>query len=162
KERTSSRKFKPAPVYVDRRNAWQCGLSITMFLRKEVISEIGGFDESLGLGASTRWQSGEDTDYILRAIKADFNLYYLPTLVISHEDAVPNYTLEMDKGRSYGEGMGRVLQKHNYPIWEVFGHLLYPFGVIFKASLKNDHAKARYFWAVAVGRLGGLRAKKLN
>jgi len=70
------------PGLLNRHNVWRSGVSATMFLRSNVLKQVGGFDEELGVGAGTPFQSGEETDLLLRAIKGGFQIQYLPSLVI--------------------------------------------------------------------------------
>jgi len=63
-------------------------------------------------GAGTPFQSGEETDLLLRAIKGGFQIQYLPSLVIYHP-LPPRYSsAAVTRARLYGAGMGRVLRKH--------------------------------------------------
>ncbi len=56
----------PAPgTPLDRNNVWRV-IAPGLVMRRDVFAELLGFDESLGTGASTPWQSGEETDLLLR------------------------------------------------------------------------------------------------
>ena len=55
-----------------------------MFLRRELVERVGAFDEALGLGSGTRFASGEETDYLVRALRSGARLAYEPSLVITH------------------------------------------------------------------------------
>jgi hypothetical protein len=115
-----------------------------MFLRSNVLKEVGGFDEELGVGAETPFQSGEDTELLLRAIKKGFQIQYLP----------PPYShAAVTRARLYGAGMGRVLRKHGErPLWNSLGGALV-------ALLQGDLGLARIRVARAFGRLQGWRMR---
>ena len=51
---------------IDRRNVFESGNSNTVFVRSSVARDAGGFDETLGVGAATPFQSCEETDFLLR------------------------------------------------------------------------------------------------
>lgn len=61
--------------------------SNTIFLRGHVLSKIGGFDESLGLGTAAK--SGEDTEFAMRAFFASNDVVHAPFKMIGHRDFDP-------------------------------------------------------------------------
>lgn len=71
-------------LLIDKRNVWNYAISYTMFLRAEVIRSIGYFDEELGVGAGTPWGSGEETDYLIRALNSDYNIKLIPDIFVYH------------------------------------------------------------------------------
>lgn len=87
------------------------------------LKEVGGFDEGLGVGAETPFQSGEDTELLLRAIKKGFQIQYLPSLVVYHPLPPPYSHAAVTRA-----GMGRVLRKHGerplWSSWRCFGGAL--------------------------------------
>ena len=50
-------------------NLWNRAISFTIFLRRDVVEAVGPFDEELGLGSGRPWASGEETDYLIRAVR---------------------------------------------------------------------------------------------
>ncbi len=48
---------------------WNHANSHTIFLRRELVERVGGFDEALGLGAGTPWHSGEEIELLVRALR---------------------------------------------------------------------------------------------
>ena len=147
------------PGLLNRHNVWRSGVSATMFLRSNVLKQVGGFDEELGVGAGTPFQSGEDTDMLLRAIEEGFEIQYLPSLVIYHP-LPPQYSrAAVTRARLYGAGMGQVLRKHGErPIWSYY-YILYPLGGALMALLQGDLGLARIRVARAFGRLQGWRMR---
>lgn len=149
-------KWDKNPGRIDRKNIWKRCCSITIFLKDNVIDEVGDFDVTLGLGSGTKWISGEETDYVLRAIDKGFNIQYCPEIVVNHPDDIPNFDrAEITKGKGYGLGMGKVMRKHHYPIGFVIIQFLFPVGSSIKAFLKCDLQRARYFLNVSIGRIIG-------
>jgi GT2 family glycosyltransferase len=143
--------------WVNRRNVWRRCTAAAMFLRQEAVVAVGGFDETLGVGASTPWRSGEEIDYVLRAIQQGFTVWYDPTLVVGH----PNPVVRYDEGArrralNYGRGMGRVLRKHGAGFsYFVARALVRPLGGAVLFLLAARWARARYHWCVFLGRLEG-------
>ena len=52
-----------------KRSVWWAQSSM-VFMRRKVRDAIGLLNESLGVGSDTKYQSGEETDYFLRAMQA--------------------------------------------------------------------------------------------
>ena len=99
--------------WITRGNVWRTATTPGLFVRRAVHEAIGGFDEQLGVGA--RWGSGEETDYVLRAVKAGFRLYYDPGFRVLHERRVmPLRRGAAQRGWGYGRGAGYVLAKNDY------------------------------------------------
>lgn len=157
--RTTQGRFACDRSRVDRMAVWAQGISYTIFLRGEVVRRIGEFDESLGVGSGTEFGSGEETDYLIRAVEAGAALEYLPEHVVHH----PETGLLFDeksrhKGFLYGCGMGRVLRKHRYPLWYRGRAVLRPIGGACFAAAKGRIAESQFYLARALGRIKGLTA----
>jgi len=145
--------------YLTKVNVWQRGVSVTLFLRRNLVQSVGEFDEELGLGAKTPFQSGEETDYLLRAIAKGNRIYYDPELSVFHPLPPPNTAPGSAlKAWRYGLGMGRVLRKHAYSPAQIAGYILTPFAGALVALLKRDVSLARVRIARTLGRYRGWRA----
>jgi glycosyltransferase involved in cell wall biosynthesis len=134
------------PAVLTRDNLWNRAISFTIFLRREVIERVGPFDERLGLPAS----SGEEIDYLVRALDAGARIEYEPTLVVLH----PEKDIDLAAvGARDGASIGYILRKHAYPPRVVVRMLLRPAG-----GVVLDHRRARFHLATLLGRLRGYRA----
>lgn len=131
--------------------------SVTLFLSRSSIDAVQGFDEELGLGSGTPWGGGDDIDIIVRCLKAGFKICYNPALRVHHPDPYKGYAV-IQRGFSYGAGLGRVLRKHRYPFWFVSYHWLRSLGASGLALLSGWPNKSRYYWAIFRGKLVGWRA----
>jgi hypothetical protein len=144
---------------VDRFNVFFRATSCTIFLRREVIETVGGFDEELGAGAETDFLSGEETDYLLRALSSGFALWYEPSLHVFHPARRRRHDRESVRaGRQFGMGLGRVLRKHGYPWWYVIYQSV---GAVWGAAVGLARGRpydARFQLNVARGRIDGWRA----
>ncbi len=141
---------------VDKKNVWRRGISYTIFLRATVIRAVGPFDESLGVGSWNGKLSGEETDYLIRAIESGFRIYYRADLRIFHPDPVSTYDSALiRKSYGYSIGCGYVLRKHNYSFFFVFCHWLRALGGAVVSLLSFNFPKSRYHFAVLTGRVLG-------
>lgn len=105
---------------IDCFNVWKRSISFTIFLQRSVIEVVGYFDELLGVGAGTAWGSGEETDFLLRAIFQKKRLYYEPSIKVDHPGPISisqDCQQSFDKSYYYAAGKGRVLRKANAPFW---------------------------------------------
>jgi glycosyltransferase involved in cell wall biosynthesis len=158
--RNSSARWSTSPGILSDFSLFSRGISIGIFLRRKVVDRVGGFDESLGLGSGTPWGSGEESDYLIRAVNRGFAVMYRPDLVVFHDDKTATYDeTARQRAYSYSMGMGRLLRKHRYPSW-FFGYMCArPFGGTLIALLRGRSTRARYHAAVLRGRIEGWTAK---
>jgi GT2 family glycosyltransferase len=154
--RPSSSRWSETGGDIKRLNAWTRAVSIGIFLRREVLGTVGEFDEALGVGSGTQWGSGEETDYVLRALAKGFVIRYEPTATVFHPQTRQSFTpATLDAARRYGAGMGRVLRKHRYPAWFVLYQCCRALGGSLLALAAGRAGEARYHWAVGCGRAQG-------
>jgi glycosyltransferase involved in cell wall biosynthesis len=129
-----------------RDNLWNRAISFTIFLRREVVEQVGRFDEALGLPSG----SGEETDYLIRALDAGARIEYDPTLVIEH----PRKPADLSAvGARDGASLGYILRKHRYPRRTVTRMLVRPAG-----GVVLDPRHAGFHLATLRGRLRGYRS----
>jgi glycosyltransferase involved in cell wall biosynthesis len=151
-------RFPKQAMPISRFNASQSSPTAAYFLQKNIADEIGGFDQSLGPGAGSPWEAGEDTDYILRALERGYRLFYDPDIIVYH----PVKTVyPPERAFKYGSGIGHVWRKHNFPAWLVGYYLIRPLGGILISLIKRDPAKVSFYWQSFKGRWSGWRSKIL-
>ncbi|HFZ8994097.1 TPA: glycosyltransferase family 2 protein [Citrobacter freundii] len=96
-------------------NVWKSAISFTVFVRHSAIKSLSyAFDETLGVGANTKWGAGEETDFLLRLLENN-SLFMIPDLGIFHpvkESFIAGY--DEKRVKSYSRGIGRVLKIRNY------------------------------------------------
>ncbi|MGG7519292.1 glycosyltransferase family 2 protein [Allorhizobium undicola] len=137
---------------ITRRNYLSCGNSNGIFLRRSLIETLGGFDERLGVGASTPFQSGEEADLLLRAIASGATLGYHPHLIVHHDQVVAaNNPRRIERAAKYGAGFGALLRKHGFSPGHLAYRLLRPLAGMVLALARGDLAEARYKRAWAYG-----------
>jgi GT2 family glycosyltransferase len=147
-------RFRRRGGYLNRFSVWTGAISVSIFLRKDATESVGGFDENLGVGAPGPYQSGEETDYLLRMLEKGFRVLYRPDIVVYHSHG---QWWQKSPGllRGYGAGMGRVLRKHHYPHWFALYLISRSIGGFLLSTAKLDLAKARARLSVAAGRISG-------
>jgi GT2 family glycosyltransferase len=100
---------------ITRWNVWHRAVSMSIFVRRHVIDEVGGFDEMIGVGSSSPFLSGEETDFVTRIIDKGFDCHYDPSLVAFHPSK--KYSLAgIERAFGYGAGMGFVLAKQHFSV----------------------------------------------
>jgi glycosyltransferase involved in cell wall biosynthesis len=152
---SSGARWDSRPGRVTRRNIWRRAITFSIFLRRSAV-DCARFDESLGVGASTPWGAGEETDFLLRAIERGHAIHYDPSLGIWHQGRSGPYDPQIyAKARYYGMGIGRVLRKHRYPLQALAYHLMRPLGGAVLYMTAGAPERARYHWSIFSGRMGG-------
>ena len=147
------------PGLVTKLNAWERCSSISLFLRNRAIRTVGCFDEQLGLGARTPWQSAEDIDLPIRLVTTGFQLRYDPEIVVYHpaslKDGAPQ---SCKRAYGYGVGVGFIWRKHNFPKWLVSYYLTRPLAGYIVSMAMLQPGKSRYYWSSFKGRWEGWRS----
>ncbi len=137
---------------VARSNYLVCGNSNSIFARTGAVRCIGGFDERLGVGAATPFQSGEESDLVLSALAAHMHLSYFPDLIVHHDQVdISNPATYVDRAAKYGAGYGAILRKHDFGTAYVGVRMLRSIlrSAVYAGMLQ--WTKARYKWSWALG-----------
>jgi GT2 family glycosyltransferase len=154
----SSRSWARDPKSLTRENLWNRAISFTIFLRAPLVARVGHFDEQLGLGVATPWASGEEIDYLVRALDAGARIEYDPSLVVTHPDRRVSPTALRSLGNRDGASVGYILRKHGYPKRVVGRMLIRPVGGALVALARRDRAQAGFHLSTLRGRLLGYRS----
>jgi hypothetical protein len=105
---------------LDRRNVWDVILP-GLLMDAEVFRSLEGFDPTIGTGAPTPWQSGEETAILLRYLERfgpDFG--WLPDVAVlnPHDTAGLGTSARRRKLLGYARGYGRLIRTEGYgPTW---------------------------------------------
>jgi GT2 family glycosyltransferase len=149
----SSASWKADPAVLTDDNLWNRAISYTIFLRRTVVERVGAFDERLGLGSPEPWASGEEIDYLVRAIRGGARIEYDPSLVVSHDVRPDDDRI----GARDGATVGYLLRKHGYSKTSVARMLVRPLGGIVVSLAGLDTVRASYHAATLRGRIRGYR-----
>jgi glycosyltransferase involved in cell wall biosynthesis len=154
--------FRGSSGAVSKRNVWRSGNSNTLFVRYQTARQIG-FDESLGAGAATPFKSGEETDFVLRALSRGKRAFFDRQLVVFHAQTdVRIGPAQLVRAQSYSTGFGHVLRKHHYGIGYLLFRVTRSMARCLTSAIMLDVGTAKYKWAWAVGTLGGYFHSETN
>ncbi|MCC7251283.1 glycosyltransferase family A protein [Hyphomicrobium sp.] len=104
----SVNRYWPVSGPITRDNVFGTGNSNTIFIRRTVLTGVRGFDETLGVGASTPFQAGEESDFLLRCLERGHRGYYDRSFLVRHDQV----TETLARVRAYSVGFGRVARLH--------------------------------------------------
>ncbi len=138
----------------DRHNIWNTGISSTVFMRRRVYEAVGPFDVNIGVGAATKYQSGEETDFFLRAFEHGFRMWFDPSITVYHSDLQPIERLR-NKAYPYALGTGYVLRAHNYGIVGLGSMVARSLAGCAVQLCKGNFARAHMYWLRAAGEIVG-------
>ncbi len=128
--------------------------SITLFFQRSLVNELGGFDGRLGVG---QWfGAAEETDIVLRALRAGAVLAHEPAAHVHHklEPSHASGNAQARKAaRHRARGTGALYAKHKLPLWVILRGLTAP---VLRPLLKGRMgAELAHGMAVTRGRLDG-------
>lgn len=155
--RTINGRFERHAQRIGVANVWTTAIEWIVFFERAALEAVDGFDEGVGIGAATPWQSSEIQDIILRTIRSGFTCCYDPSLVGHHEEMVigrPDAGL-LRKARGYARGMGFVLGAHGYSRSRQAAWIVRPMVKSALSLVTGRSDMTPYYVQVAVGRLEG-------
>jgi GT2 family glycosyltransferase len=125
-------------------NVFKLGNTSTFFARRPAVLDIGGFDETLGVGSGTKFGSGEETDFLLRCLQRGFGVRYERDFLVHHDQVSRN----LGKVGAYSAGFGRVARIHNLGAGFVSARIARAAArsVLFAVSGNFDQARLRWSW----------------
>lgn len=112
--------------------------AFSLFFRTEALRAVGGFSEYLGPGSY--FGCAEEEDLILRLLKTNARIDYVPTVHIHHDhNNAPALTdAQRRRNRLYGRGTGAVLAKHKFPLYIIARGLVGPVYHALRAPNKGE------------------------
>jgi glycosyltransferase involved in cell wall biosynthesis len=132
---------------------WTSVIAFNLFISASWLHRVGKFDETLGVNA--KFGSGEETDLVIRIIRAGGVGYYDFSLHVIHPDKALT-EISLRRAFAYGTGLGYVLRKHNVHPKTTLNFLIRPVGGIVVSLLKGNVLALSYYWETLRGRVAGL------
>ncbi|WP_131196093.1 glycosyltransferase family 2 protein [Lichenihabitans psoromatis] len=137
-------------------NVWTSVIEFNLFIKRESLISVGGFDESLGVGA--RFGSAEATDLSIRVMRSGGETFYDTTLNVIHPDK--RLTSEaVRRAFRYGTGLGRVLRKHPPSTMKAASFFIRPLGGVALNFVRFRTLASRYYLDTFFGRVSGYLAR---
>jgi glycosyltransferase involved in cell wall biosynthesis len=140
---------------LDAHNLWNRVISFALFLRRDLVARVGAFDERLGLGAGTLWSSGEEVEYVVRAIRSGARIEYDPHVTVTHARKRYGAPELRAVGLRDGASIGWILRRHGYGPRATARMLLRPVGGAGVSLARGDLARASFHAATLSGRVRG-------
>jgi glycosyltransferase involved in cell wall biosynthesis len=159
--KTIDGRFEPQAQWISRANVWTTQIEWLAFWRRKLVETIGGFDEMVGVGALSPWQSAEGQDLMLRALRAGARCRYDPELN-GHSAGVNKEEADealWARARSYGRGMGYVMRKHRIGVVTAGNYLFRPAAGATLGAVRGNLQLAKFYTETAIGRIEGLRGR---
>lgn len=148
--------FAETRSIIDRKSVWTKAIEATTFYRLTSIAGANGFDDSLGVGSDTIWQSGEGTDLLLRVLDLGWIAVYEPSIVVTEHQIEITPEAYLRKVRAYGRGTGRVYRLRYTPMERALV-VTRPIAAAVACVLKGRPYDAQKKLNAAIGRLEGMR-----
>lgn len=146
---------------VTRGNIWRRAIGSTLFVRRSLLDSLGEWNESFGPRQHTDGTivgGSEDGEYILRILERGFTLAYDPSIRIFHAEFAPSVRDQssMRKAYYYGVDHSRLLRRYRYPPWYPAWRSAQLFAAAGLFLARGEAGKARFYGAMARGRLVGM------
>jgi glycosyltransferase involved in cell wall biosynthesis len=144
-------RFQNFSSEITRSNLWRTHNSNTLFVRARALQGLCGFDESLGVGAKSRFQAGEESDLLLQVMQRGRRAQFHWDLTVFHDQIRKSPR----RARLYSLGFGRVLRKHNFGLPYLACRVVLTCGSAALAALRMNWMEARFKMTFALGTIQG-------
>jgi len=127
------------------------GASICIFLRRELVENVGGFDERLGV--PLWFGAGEETDLILRCLGSGAKMRYMPDVQIHHPVDARDAAIDLERTRVRSRGAGALYRKHGLSWYVMLRGLMAPLVKSFLPPYSTRQILANF--TIMLGRIEG-------
>lgn len=124
--------------------------TIVMFFRKEVFNQLGGFNETIGLGFYIG--GGEDSELLFKAARNKINIFYCTDIIVNH-NYIPQDNRDFKSIRSRQRAIGFIFLKQRLPLYVIVRGISSPF---LKMLFSFNLSKAKVHYNSFMARLEGI------
>jgi glycosyltransferase involved in cell wall biosynthesis len=155
--RLSSGRWSPLSRPQTPQTIWTSLIEFNFFVKTELLLNIGGFDEELGVGA--RFGSSEAVDVAIRLMTTGAVAAYDFNLRVYHPEKART-PAAVERAYRYGTGMGRVIRKHLKAVGPLtaINFASRPLAGLLWEALRLNMLQSRYYWRTFLGRVSGFIA----
>ncbi|MFC9972652.1 hypothetical protein ACFVH6_17365 [Spirillospora sp. NPDC127200] len=143
------------PCPLDSRTVWTRAFIGACLFRTRFLRAVGGFDEGLGAGSGTPWQSGAGTDLLLRGLRAGQTIMFDPAVRAFEDDPDDPGPADRARVRHVARGTGRVYRRY-YDGHACARVIFRPLGGAALAALRRRWPESAWYLHKAIGRLEGM------
>lgn len=149
-------KFPAVATAINIGNVWRTALEAGLFISRDAWRAGSGFSEYLGLGSNGPWQSGEGTDFLIRALSEGQTAMFSPNVVLTEQVPAPiSEASRLIRLRKYARGTGAVYRR-NYSFQARVALLARSMVRVAAAAIPGSSRQWSAEWAVLAGRWEGL------
>jgi glycosyltransferase involved in cell wall biosynthesis len=142
---------------LDAQSLWRYANANTLFARRTAADQVGPWSTELGPGGSTRWDAGEDTDWLIRAVAAGLRVRFDPGVRVVHRDPFLDAgPAARQRARRYGRCTVAVAMRHGYGVGFVLGLVGRAAGGVAVSALSGRGGQALLHLNALFGRVEGL------
>jgi glycosyltransferase involved in cell wall biosynthesis len=153
-------RFEVQPQMISSANVFSTQIEWVVFFKRAAFESVDGYDENIGVGASTPWQANEGQDIVLRMLEHGYRGWYDPAVFGHHPELNVVHPDERmrKKARGYAKGMGYVLGRHAYPFAFFARYVVRSTGGAVLSCARLNFPRALYYGHVTLGRIEGYLA----
>jgi GT2 family glycosyltransferase len=141
---------------LDKRNLWRYAAAPAFFARRAACERIGPWSTAFGPGGTTRWDAGEDTDWLIRAVQSGLTVRFDPNATVLHADPFLGSSREArHRARRYGRCTAVLALMHSYGMPFVLWLVLRAAGGAAVSLARGRSGLARIHAQAMIGRLEG-------
>ncbi len=143
-------------IILDSRSLWRYPSAPAFFARRAAAEQVGEWSTSFGPGGASPWDAGEDTDWLIRAVRAGLCVRFDPAVKVLHKDPFARCSKEARKrARRYGQCTSAVALTHGYGLRFVAWLVVRAAGGAAVSLATGRFARAAIHFEAAVGRIEG-------
>ncbi len=142
---------------LDSRSVWRYPNTNAFFARHGAANRVGDWNTGFGPGGTTRWDAGEDTDWLIRAVRAGLCVRFDPEATVLHHDPfVAGSRAAGRRARRYGRCTVAVALANGYAVRFAAWLIVRAAGGVVTSLVSGRFARAAIHFQAFVGRVEGL------